>query len=233
MTSGDKWALGVASILAGGGLVAAGIIAIVRARRTPALGTGVVPGKFPKNGKVLSKTHSDGMTSVVYEGDMPIEDRIGILQDLVWESVRDPAIRKHAAKATAHCPARDDMCELRGIYDYVKKNLRYTGDVGIVQQGMGGPVEGLDTFQTAKRSFELGISDCDDMFIANASLAAALGFSPIGRIIAQKGEDFSHIYALARVPKNNPRDYVAMDTTIDGDFFNREPPRARRLDFQG
>jgi hypothetical protein len=230
MTSGAKWAIGIASALAGGGLLAAGIVAMVQASRSGATGLGLVRGRKPRKGRVLSRTLSDGMLSVVYEGELPIEDRIGLLQDLAWQSVRDPSTRMHAAKATAHCPARDDMCELKGIYDYVQNNLRYTGDLGVMQQGAGGPVEGTDTFQTAKRSFELGVVDCDDMFVAISSMAGAIGFSPLGRIISQNGDDWSHIYPLIRVPKNDPKDYVALDATIP-DFFGKEAPRARKLDF--
>jgi hypothetical protein len=50
---------------------------------------------------------------------------------------------------TQLCPARDDMCELQAIYDFIVRNVRYTGDV-----------TGRDTYQSALTSLQFGGGDC-------------------------------------------------------------------------
>jgi len=81
-----------------------------------------------------------------------LEDRIHVLRELVWDPVgglRDPEMRQLGLAVTHHCPPRNDMCELKAIFDFIVANVRYTGD--ITQR---------DTFQTAKRTLQYGGGDC-------------------------------------------------------------------------
>lgn len=92
--------------------------------------------------------------------EMPIEKRVAILQDLTSKSVKDPRMRKLALQMTRKCKERDVNCETKAIYSWIKRNIRYTGDIGPHALWAGGPVEGVDLFQSANRTVEFGGGDC-------------------------------------------------------------------------
>lgn len=165
--------------------------------------------------------------------EMPIEERVASIQDLVWKGVQDPRMRKLALQVTKHCPERDGLCEARAVYAYVKKHVRYTGDVAPIKMGRNGPVEGVDLFQVGKRTLEFGGGDCDDQSILVATLLAHNGITPRLRVTAssRNGED-EHIYPLAGLPKTAPEKWVALDTTLPGsNEFGTEYPAGRITDF--
>lgn len=81
-----------------------------------------------------------------------LEDRVALLRKLLWDKnggLRDPRVRKLGLEITRECRARDDMCELRAIFDFVVHNIRYTGDI-----------TGKDTFQSPLRTLEFRGGDC-------------------------------------------------------------------------
>lgn len=157
-----------------------------------------------------------------------LEDRVKILRDLVWGnapqrtrgSLRDPMMRQIGLLCTQHCAARNDMCELRAIFDTVVRNVRYTGDVTF-----------KDTFQSALKTLQFGGGDCDDHSVLNAVLAMENGFQTKWRITSNKGTTWDHIYCMVGVPKHAPTSWVALDTTLGAGAFGREPPSAKYRDF--
>jgi hypothetical protein len=163
-----------------------------------------------------------------------LADRVLLLRRLVWfgeqafdrhsppvGSLKDPRMRQIGLAVTQGCPARNDMCELAAIYEFVKRNVRYTGDI-----------TNKDTFQSAWRTLQIGGGDCDDMAPLNAVLAMENGFTCKFRITSNTGATWDHIYTLAGVPKMSPRRWVALDTTLPGqNKFGVEPPRAKKEDF--
>jgi len=163
-----------------------------------------------------------------------LNDRVVLLRRLVWQGenafdsksppvggLRDPRMRQIGLAVTQVCRARDDRCELAAIFEFVKTNIRYTGD--ITQK---------DTFQSAWRTLQLGGGDCDDHAVVNAVLAMENGFETRFRITSNTGATWDHIYCLAAVPKVAPRKWIALDTTLPGtNKFGVEPPRAKYQDF--
>jgi hypothetical protein len=184
---------------------------------------------------VVGQTSADGMTMTHRRSaNMPLEERVASIQDLIWKGVQDPRMRKLALQITKHCPERDGQCEAKAVYDYVKANVRYTGDVAPVKMGRNGPVEGVDLFQSGRRTLEFQGGDCDDHSTLGATLLAHNGITPLLRVTAstRNGED-EHIYVGAMLPKNasNPK-FVALDTTLPGtDKFGVELSRGRTTDF--
>lgn len=77
------------------------------------------------------------------------------------------------------------------------------------------------------------VSNCDDHSILIASLLSINGITAKLRVTAAgKGEDWSHIYVVAELPKFAPKKRVALDTTLPGNnHFGREVPFAKHLDF--
>jgi hypothetical protein len=184
---------------------------------------------------VIGRTTADGMTMTHRRSaDMPIEERVASIQDLVWKGVQDPRMRKLALQITKHCPERDGACEAKAVYDYVKQNVRYTGDVAPVKMGSKGPVEGVDLFQSGRRTLEFQGGDCDDHSTLGATLLAHNGITPVLRVTASSrmGED-EHIYVGAILPKGtNNGKFVALDTTLPGsDKYGVELSRGRTTDF--
>lgn len=231
---------------AGLALGAVGLAAIVGAmimvaRRKQALaGLGFLKPKYRlvnerfAQAPVVGRSEGGGMKiEHRRSAEMPIEERVASIQDLVWKGVQDPQMRKLALQITKHCPERDGLCEAKAVYAFVKKHVRYTGDVAPVKMGRNGPVEGVDFFQLGKRTIEIGGGDCDDQAILGATLLAHNGITPRLRVTASQrnGED-EHIYAGALLPKERPTKFYAIDSTLPGsNKFGVEYPAGRITDF--
>ena len=153
-----------------------------------------------------------------------LDDRIHVLRKLTWEKhggLKDPRMRQIGLAVTDGCPPRDDMCELRAIFDFIVRNIRYTGDIA-----------GKDTFQTALRTMQYGGGDCDDHSVLAAVLAMENGFTCKWRITSNTGASWDHIYCMAAIPKLRPGGrWIALDTTMGAGKFNRQPPQAKHRDF--
>jgi hypothetical protein len=166
---------------------------------------------------------------------MTIDERVDILRDVGHRSLQDPAMRKLALQITKHCQARDAGCEAKAIYDWVRKNIRYTGDIGPHHHGRKGVYEGVDLFQGPSRTVEFGGGDCDDHSLLVCNLAIANGFACTYRITGPSkspNDDWSHIYPMLGMPKNDPKKLLALDTTLPGNMFGREAPYGKKRDYR-
>lgn len=188
--------------------------------------------KRSRLGQVMDQ-HSAGGMKLTHHRDptMAINKRVGIIQDMVWKSIQDPRMRKVALKITNKCKARDGNCEAKAVFDFVKKNVRYTGDIAPVKMGRNGPEEGIDLFQSAYRTMEFGGGDCDDHSILNATLLALNGISPRLRVTAPRNGQWQHIYAVAGFPKNAPSKWVVLDTTLPRGKYGTEAAYGKAVDF--
>lgn len=221
---------GIVTILAGAALAVLGIALVARSRRQ-------LRARAPLGYTKLEakETHEqDGMTLRHFRHPtMPIRKRVDLLQDLVWGGVKDPTMRKLALQITKDCPARDGECEARAVYDWVRTNIRYTGDIAAVAHGANGPVEGVDLFQSPARTVEFGGGDCDDHSTLKATLLALNGIPARFRITgkAGPGETWSHIYVTAGLPKTNAQKWIPLDSTLPGERFAYEVPYGKARDF--
>lgn len=172
--------------------------------------------------------------------NLPIGERVAILQDLLHRDMRGPAlpkIRQLAMDITRHCEARDTECESRAIYNWMRKNIRYTGDIAPHKLGRSGPVEGVDLFQGAARTlFEFKAGDCDDFAIADCALALSVGVPcrfAITSTTATKGaDDYSHIFPEHGVPATKPTRWVPADSTLPGgNRYGQTAPHKKALRF--
>jgi transglutaminase-like putative cysteine protease len=222
--------------LTGFGLIALGLVAYRKSAPVAGLGWG-------KNGKhyrgraaqaPIIGGYSDGnMTTTLREHDsMPIDMRVASIQQNVEKSIQDPEMRKMALGITANCPERDGLCEAKAVYDFIKARVRYTGDVAPIKWS-DGKVEGVDLFQTARRTVEMGGGDCDDHSTLAATLLALNGITPRIRVVKTRGADqWEHVFVGALLPKGTGDKFIAIDTTLPGhDHFGREPSYFRFVDF--
>lgn len=229
---------GTITMIAGGALLLAGGALLLYSRSRRGSNSYLPPADDREplgnlDNEATSQTSAGGMTLRHFRGKMPINKRLKILQDLTWKSVQDPRNRKLALEMTRNCPERDGLCEAKAIYQAVKSRVRYTGDVAPVKMGSNGPVEGVDLYQAAHRTWEFSGGDCDDHAVLLATMLTLNGISAKFRVTATgKNEEFSHIYTMAGVPKLRPAKWVALDTTLPGNNnFGREAPYGRHADF--
>lgn len=244
-----------ARIFAVGALLTGGAMSAYRVRNNK-----MIEGVMGRSPLGLSNTETfdrNGKTLRVWDDRrMGIKERVHLLQGLVAKSVKDPAMRNLALAVTgngtrtvkvdkdeipvtgAGCPARDDMCEAKAIFDWVSSHVRYTGDTGAHALTPGGPVEPVDEFQAAARTVEFRGGDCDDHAVLNATLAIKNGFPAKFRITSNTGASWDHIYTLVGVPKLDPTRWVALDTTLGNPGFgkstgkfDKQPSRAKEVDF--
>jgi len=215
--------------IAGIGLIAVGGFMYWR-QRSIASASGMVSGFGRARQAPAIDGYSDGNMRTVLRSDnkMPIEMRLATIQDLIHKSVQDPEMRKLALQITARCEERDKMCEGHAIYDYIKRNIRYTGDVGPIRHP-DGQVEGIDLYQSARRTVEFRGGDCDDHNILAGTLLALNGLTPRLRVVkAKKDPDWSHIFAGF----TDTGKFVALDTTLPGNSnFGVEAPYHKAIDF--
>lgn len=185
------------------------------------------PGRAP-----LLDSYNDGNMKTVLRGrpGLTIEERITEIQKLVRKSVQDPEMRKLGLQITRNCPERDKMCEAKAVYDAIKSRVRYTGDIGPIAHE-DGTVDGIDLYQSARRTWEFGGGDCDDHNILGATLLAVNGMTPVLRVVGTKwmGRDWEeHIYTGF----TDYGKFVPIDTTLPGNSsFGVEPRYSRKRDF--
>jgi len=226
MTTGAK--IGVAVAVAGGAAAVTGIVlAILARKKSGGLGRSGVP--------VVGRTSAGGRTLTHHRArNLPIEKRLGLVQEQIWKSVQNPENRKQALALTNHCPARDGRCEARAIDAWMRANIRYTGDVAPVKMGKNGPVEAIDLFQTADFTAEVRGGDCDDHAIFGATMLSLNGITARLRVTSpnKNKKDWRHIYVVAGLPKEHPTQWVALDSTLPNAFFGDEAMFAKFQDFQ-
>lgn len=150
MNTGAK--IGIAAAILGA--VGVGVGVALSRRGSGGLGAARFPPK-------VGQRRSGGMTTKHYRSrKMSIDQRLALLQNLVYEGVHDPSLRKLALQLTNGCQARDGDCEARAIDTWMRDNIRYSGDIAPIKIGAKGPVEGIDLFQHPKRTVEFGGGDC-------------------------------------------------------------------------
>ena len=77
---------------------------------------------------------------------------------------------------------------------------------------------------------DLIVHNCDDASMMVAALAGAVGFTVGLRAWGDLDtDDFQHVYAVAMLPKLDPREVVGLDTTVEEAEVGWEPPEARVL----
>lgn len=194
----DRDEIGKWAILGGVALLAYGLLS--RSKKGNGV-FGYARGR-QKMPALIDTTRSGNMTTRHYrDPNMPIQQRVAILQDLVWKGAKNPEMRALALAITgygkrtvkigrhvvvvqgANCEARDGECEARAIYNWVRdpRNARYTGDIAPLKMGRKGPVEGIDLFQSANRTVEIGGGDC--LPVGTLLLAEGYRFVPIENLL--------------------------------------------------
>jgi len=149
------------------------------------------------------------------------EDRIRVMFTQVAKSIRCPLARTLVAQALQTVPERNDWAEVQALYWLWRQHIRYTGDV-----------RDIDTYQTLRRSWELGIADCDDSTIGIMALLLSAGFRAGAKIISEDGETYGHVYPVTELPREGAtpsnRKVIALDATVASAYPGWEAPKSHR-----
>jgi Transglutaminase-like superfamily len=152
------------------------------------------------------------------DGDPGVAQTISQMRRLIEEGKKDPLVHQTAAKilTTARVPAFAWEQEARAIFDWVRRNIRFTRDV-----------DGHETLHGAADIIQLGIGDCDDFTVLMLSLAGSIGAA--GRIVTistDHGADreFTHVYPEVEV---NGR-WISLDAARLHPAFGKSPEHFTR-----
>ncbi len=130
-----------------------------------------------------------------------IDDRISWIEYEINVGKRSPNVRQIAADALRGVPPRQWDKSAKALFEWTRKNIRYTLDP-----------HNVELFQSADRSAQVGMGDCDDQSIMLSSLLQSVGIPVRLRVISLKGSKvFQHIYVLAGLPPNQPEKWLALD----------------------
>lgn len=154
-----------------------------------------------------------------------LEQRIAYIQDRVAKGTRDPQIYTLARRITsARCgdqwcvKEKDNLGEAKAIFEYLRKNVRYTSDT-----------LNVDVFQNPILTTRLHAGDCDDYSATTCALLISIGIPARLCVIATKdspGQQPNHIFAQAGLPRANPQRWVSMDSSVAVPFGWQVPPSA-------
>jgi len=136
-----------------------------------------------------------------------------IIGRMIRDGAKDFLVRQKAIEIfrIAGVKPKDRFGEIRALFEWVRRNIRYTRDIFRVE-----------LLHTARRMLELRAGDCDDMTILLGAMLLSTGH-PVRLVLAgfrpNRPHAYSHIY-----PEVNVRGrWLAVDATVDKPI-GWEPP---------
>ena len=123
---------------------------------------------------------------------------------LICDGAKDFVVRQTAIQIFRACgvPAKDRLGEVRALFEFVRRHVRYTRDIYRVE-----------LLHTARRMLQLGAGDCDDMTILLGALVKSVGH-PVRIVLTgpdpRRPDLFSHIYLEARYHDQ----WIPLDATM-------------------
>jgi hypothetical protein len=146
-------------------------------------------------------------------GDAGVEQTINEMRSLVDEALRDPSIIRLATDIIRGVPAFDDLAEANALYEWVRRNIRFTKD----------PVNKEKLYPPAEL-LKIRAGDCDDISMLLGTLLMAVGYPARLMTVAAGGDEFSHVY----VEGNINGEWIAMDPARYDSQFGVAPPAFTR-----
>ena len=122
------------------------------------------------------------------EGYLGTQRTVEHIKELIRSGAQDFYLRQHAIDILMDrkVPAKDYLGEIRVLFEWVQRNIRYTKD----------PFR-VEVLHSARRMLQLRAGDCDDMTIVLGSMLEAIGH-PVRLVLVgpdpRQPQLFSHIY---------------------------------------
>jgi Transglutaminase-like superfamily len=156
-----------------------------------------------------------GYRTPLLNGEQGTAQTIALMRQLVDQAVSDAAFVRRAIEIVRGVQAFDEMGEIEALYNWVKRNIRYTKDP-VTKEKLYPPQELL----------KIRAGDCDDISMLLAAFLLAIGYPARWITLsanAQSPEEFSHIYVEAEVPAGS-NNWIPMDAARIDAQFGVEPP---------
>ena len=128
-----------------------------------------------------------------------------IIARLVQDGAKDFYVRQKAIEIfrAYDVKAKNRMGEVCALFDFVKRNIRYTRDIFRVE-----------LLHSARRMLELRAGDCDDMTILLGAMLLSTGH-PVRLVLAGFGPNRPHAYSHIYPEVNVHGRWIAVDATMD------------------
>ena len=128
-----------------------------------------------------------------------------IIGRLVREGAKDFYVRQKAIEVfrAYRVPPKNRMGEACALFDFVKRNIRYTRDIFRVE-----------LLHSARRMLELRAGDCDDMTILLGAMLLSTGH-PVRLVLAGFRRNRPHVYSHIYPEVNVSGRWIAIDATMD------------------
>lgn len=151
-------------------------------------------------------------------GDAGVEQTIALMRKLVDDALRDPSIVRLATDIVRSTPAFDDFAEANALYEWVRRNIRFTKD----------PVNKEKLYPPAEL-LKIRAGDCDDISMLLSTLLMAVGYPARLMTVATPSspDQFSHVYVEAEIPAGSGH-WLAVDPARADSQFGVAPPMAAR-----
>lgn len=128
-----------------------------------------------------------------------------IIAQLVQDGAKDFYVRQKAIEVfrAYRVKPKNRMGEVCALFDFVKRNIRYTRDIFRVE-----------LLHSARRMLELRAGDCDDMTILLGAMLLSTGH-PVRLILAGFRPNRPHVYSHIYPEVNVRGRWIAVDATVD------------------
>ena len=158
------------------------------------------------------------MSVPLLAGDRGTEQTVALIRAAVNDGLSNPVVRATAMQALRNVRAFDDEAAVRAIYEWVRRNIRFTND----------PL-GHETISSAEWTIRHGGGDCDDInAVLLPTLLMVVGY-PVELVTVNddptdpQGE-FTHIYSQVSLNGHT----IPLDAARPGARFGETIPRAFR-----
>lgn len=128
-----------------------------------------------------------------------------IIGQLIRAGAKDFYVRQKAIEVfrTYRVPPKNRMGEASALFDFVKRNVRYTRDIFRVE-----------LLHSARRMLELRAGDCDDMTILLGAMLLSTGH-PVRLVLAGFRKNRPHVYSHIYPEVNVSGRWIAIDATMN------------------
>jgi len=142
-------------------------------------------------------------------------ESVEVIKKLIEEGKKDIVVRTTAEKIVQYIQPKDYEREVKAIYNFVVRRLRYTKDIHRVETVH----QARELLRRHKKA-----ADCDDFVILTGALLQSIGH-PVRIVIIGNNyldkEDYSHIYIQVMAGKK----WVSLDGSVPGAKAGWEAPK--------
>lgn len=134
------------------------------------------------------------------DGVAGVDVTLNLMASIVRQYRRTPRIRTLAMEIVQPLPGKNWLAEIGAVFDWVRRNIRYTQDVN-----------GVETLQTPDWTLNLGAGDCDDMTMLLQSLLESIGYPTRFVACGRHAGNYDHVFTQVRLPDSSR--LISLDPT--------------------